>query len=78
MNVRTMVLKAAMVGVLAGVGLAISAGPAAAEANDDSCSEEWAGVAEAQAGMGRADTQYEFWTWFRAWQTNLSTISRYC
>jgi hypothetical protein len=78
MKIRGVVVKAVIVAILAGGGMAVTAAPASAERNDDGCSEVWAGVAEAQAGMEGATTQQEFWTWFRAWQTWLDVASGYC
>jgi hypothetical protein len=78
MKIRGMVAKAAIVAIMAGASVATTAASASALPNDDGCSEVWAGVAEAQAGMQGATTQYEFWTWFRAWQTWLDVASGYC
>jgi hypothetical protein len=78
MKIRGMAAKAALIAVMAGAGMAVTAAPAAALANDDDCSEVWAGISGAQEGMAHSDTQYEFWTWFRAWQTWLSVASRFC
>jgi hypothetical protein len=78
MKIRGMAAKAALIAVMAGAGVAVTAAPAAALANDDNCSEVWAGIAEAQNGMAHADTQYEFWTWFHALQVWLGVASRYC
>jgi hypothetical protein len=78
MRIRGVVAKAAMVAIMAGAGVATAAAPASALPNDDGCTEVWAGIDEAQAGMAGATTQYEFWTWFRAWQTWLDVASGYC
>jgi hypothetical protein len=78
MKIRGMAAKAALIAIMAGAGVAVTAAPAVALANDDNCSEVWEGINEAQAGMAHSGTQGEFWTWFRAWQTWLGVASRFC
>jgi hypothetical protein len=73
-----MACKAAVVAIMAGAGLAVTATPALAMPNDDACAESYAAIDDFQWLMEHATTEYEFWVYFRAWQTTLDYISLYC